>query len=470
MAQSQQIDDLLNKLKIPTGSPEARQAALESHISNMNNTLSDLYGRNVQRVQPKALGTAIMGDVSKLPLIDSAAKKSAQEFVDGQLKGVKNTNDLWAIIKQIDANKIKWGGSPSAKLVDREAVARAIRGNIRDVLNKKLPGVANTNSLYHDAVNANELLKGISTNSGGGLFGTIKGLGPVKALESKAGSAIEKTGKLTAGTGGPASKVIEQAKFQAPPNLAEALSGLGAQPAQTASDITVPSSLPGADQSGQGQGPYYDPTDPFGQGSQLTDAYAAASQPDQSQSGSTYSEQNLVADISRDPKHMAQYLDLFKTLSSIEAAKAKTGGGNIGKVSSQNFSNAQSGYSALQSLSDLYKTDPGVIQRAGTPGRGLPLVGGLIANKANTTQMDALAANVADKYIRLTTGATANADEIKTLKTQMLPRPGDTPQQAQYKLNQFAQLFQSIMQQAQGQGGGSDLTDVLSQLQTQGAY
>jgi hypothetical protein len=88
----------------------------------------------------------------------------------------------------------------------------------------------------------------------------------------------------------------------------------------------------------------------------------------------------------------------------------------------------------LQSLSDLYKTDPGVIQRAGTPGRGLPLIGGLIANKANTTQMDALAANVADKYIRLTTGATANADEIKTLKTQMLPRPGDTPAQAQYKL------------------------------------
>jgi hypothetical protein len=141
---------------------------------------------------PKSLGAAIMGDVSKLPLIDSAAKKSAQEFVDGQLKGVKNTNDLWAIIKQIDANKIKWGGSPSAKLVDREAVARAIRGNIRDVLNKKLPGVANTNSLYHDAVNANELLKGISTNSGGGLFGTIKGLGPVKALESKAGGSYRK--------------------------------------------------------------------------------------------------------------------------------------------------------------------------------------------------------------------------------------------------------------------------------------
>jgi hypothetical protein len=391
--------------------------------------------------------------------------------VDGQLKGVKNTNDLWAIIKQIDANKIKWGGSPSAKLVDREAVARAIRSNIRDVLNKKLPGVANTNSLYHDAVNANELLKGVSSDSSGGLFSKITSLSPVKGAEAKVGAGMQKAGKLSAGTGGTISKVTNQAKFQAPANLAEALSGLTVANTPNDQSITVPGSMPGAaDQSG-GQGPYYDPTDPFGQGSQLTDAYSAATSPEQSQSGSTYSEENLISDISRDPKHMSDYLNLFKTLATLDAQKSKAAGGNIGKVSSQNFSNAQSGYSALQALSQLYQTDPGVIQRAGTPGRGLPLVGGFIANKSNTTQMDALAANVADKYIRLTTGATANADEIKTLKTQMLPRPGDTPEQAQYKLNQFASLFQSILQQAQGQGtSGGDLTDILSQLQTQGAY
>jgi hypothetical protein len=75
MAQSQKVDNLLTKLKIPAGSPEFRQAQLEGHIANMNSTLSDLYGRNVQRVQPKSLGAAIMGDVSKLPLIDNAAKK-----------------------------------------------------------------------------------------------------------------------------------------------------------------------------------------------------------------------------------------------------------------------------------------------------------------------------------------------------------------------------------------------------------
>lgn len=188
-------------------------------------------------------------------------------------------------------------------------------------------------------------------------------------------------------------------------------------------------------------------------------------QPEQSM----YGEANLMADIQRDPKHQADYISLFKTISALDAAKAKKTGLNVGKVSSQNYSNAQSGYSALQALSDLYQSDPGVITRSGTPGRTLPLVGGYIANKSGTTRMDALAANVADKYIRLTTGATANADEIKNMKTQMLPRPGDTPQQAQYKLRQFASLFQSILGQAQGQDSGG-LDDALMQLQNQGAY
>jgi hypothetical protein len=460
--ESANVEKALSNLGVGASSPEKMASALRNRITNLEGQLGGQYASADARLSNSELSAL------KKRITERVSKEVGEpdsKFVANRLSELgkaKSTTGVWGFNKNL-SNFTNYGSNTEGKLVDREAAARIMKDESRKFLNAKVPGVKATNDLYHGARTAEQLaLNNAADLKSGGITGKLLNLSPVRATEAKVGSTLEKIGKASAGTGGNLSKVTNQAKLQAPASLTRALSGLGQPPAGDVSAPAPQSAFQPPDSPS-----LYNPNDPFGAGSQLVNAYSAQGQSAQPQE-SAYGEQNLMADIQRDPKHTADYLNLYKTLSSLSAQQSKANGNNIGKVSSQNFTNAQSGYSALQALGQLYQTDPGVIQRSGTPGRGLPIIGGLVANKAGTTQMDALAANVADKYIRLTTGATANADEIKTLKTQMLPRPGDSPAQAQYKLQQFASLFQSILQQAQQPSSSSGLGDALSQLQ--GAY
>jgi hypothetical protein len=211
--------------------------------------------------------------------------------------------------------------------------------------------------------------------------------------------------------------------------------------------------------SAQQQGDTWDPNDP------------TAANPPFQYSSTQLTNAALQALAAGDTAAYKQYADAASMVQGFEqdqakAAKDAGGGGlNVTKVTSQNYSNAESGYSALQQIQQLIGSDPGVINRTAIPGKGLPIVGGVIANKAGTTNYDTLAYNVADKYIRLTTGATANADEVKKLVNQGLPRAGDTPEQAQFKLRQFAGLFESILGQAQQSGGSDPFEELMQQMQ-----
>lgn len=448
-SQSDQIAATLKKLGIKATSPENAQRKVETNLGSLNNILSSSYAKNnvnLTRSEMTALKKRISEEVASTGGGTATANKYAQEQLT-RLGKVKNTQGLWEFSKELTRNSTKFGVSGDSKLAANEVAARITRNGIKDFLNAKTPGLATNNNLYHEVSNANELLKNASADiKGGGLVGKISTLSPVRAAEAKLGSGLEKVGKISAGTGGALTKVTNQAKFQAPANLASALSGTQ-QPSQ---DLSQSPDVADTSQY---------PSTTFDQSS---------GNPGAQQSQSPYPLAAALADIQNDPKHISDYINLYKTVDA--ATKSNIPGSNIGKVSSQNFSNAQSGFTALQQLGQLIQSDPTILSRENAPGRGLPLVGGYIANRANTTTYDALAANVADKYIRLTTGATANADEIKNLKSQMLPRPGDSPQQAQIKLQQFASLFQSILSQAQGQNSSSGLSDVLSQLQTQGGY
>lgn len=434
--QSDEVAQTLKTLNIKAGSPEAVQRAIENRLTNLDATLSAQYSKGKIALTPTELNGLKKTITQRIKdEVGSAGDKFARDRL-AVMGTKKDTSSLWQFTKNLKRNHTNFGANTDAKLVDREAVARIIADEVKNFQNVKLPGVAATNSLYHQAKNADTLLKTAAADiKGGSVVGKITTLSPVRSAEAKLGAGLERAGRLSAGTGGPSTRITNQAKLQAPSAL--------------------------LDQSGiqQPSGAEVTPVDPLTAG--LGSTQFGMGQTQQAQTPNPYPLERALADIKRDPKHSSDYLSIYKTVAAAE--KSAKPGNNIGKVSAQNYSNAQSGYSALQQLSQLFQADPGVIQRSGTPGRSLPLVGGVIANRAGTTQMDALAANVADKYIRLTTGATANADEIKNLKTQMLPRPGDTPSQAQYKLKQFASLFESILQQAQGQDSNGSLIDALTQ-------
>lgn len=130
------------------------------------------------------------------------------------------------------------------------------------------------------------------------------------------------------------------------------------------------------------------------------------------------------------------------------------GGGaiDIGKVSAKDFSNALAGSQALGQLEQLIAQDPGAVNRTAVPGGSLPGIGGIIRNQAGVAEYDALGYNIADALLRLRTGAQANESEIRGLQTQLMPRPGDSPQVVQLKLQQLRQNFDTILMAAQ-QGG-----------------
>lgn len=171
-----------------------------------------------------------------------------------------------------------------------------------------------------------------------------------------------------------------------------------------------------------------------------------------------------------DSKSSDQFIQLANLAAQQEAAMAKAqkasqgGGMNVTKVTAQQYGLAQSGASALQSLKGLLQEDPSVLNRAATPGRSLPIVGGFISNAAGTGDFDAIGYNIADSILRLRTGATANESEVRKLQAQIIPRAGDSAQTVQTKIRQIEEIFGGVLNLAQNSGLESDFPDQLAEL------
>lgn len=156
----------------------------------------------------------------------------------------------------------------------------------------------------------------------------------------------------------------------------------------------------------------------------------------------------------------------------LDQQKATATGNNTTKITGQQAGLAQNGVEALQQLKDLIQSNPNVVSHTAIPGRGLPGIGGYIAHNAGTTNYDAIGYNIADNYLRLKTGAQANASEIKDVQSKLMPRAGDDADQISNKLNLINNYFNTILGMADQSGTGSDTSDLmqqLQQLQSQGA-
>lgn len=164
----------------------------------------------------------------------------------------------------------------------------------------------------------------------------------------------------------------------------------------------------------------------------------------QQQGSAPYSQENMLADIQRDPKHMSDYMALYKQLNPPPSASASQS--PYGKPTAQSFSMANSGLQAIGQIRQMLQTDPGLINRGSTPGQNLPIFGGLIQKGQGITQYESAISNALDSLARARTGAAMPASEKQFYTANFLPRAGDTSKDAEFKLQQLEQAFAPFVQ------------------------
>lgn len=162
--------------------------------------------------------------------------------------------------------------------------------------------------------------------------------------------------------------------------------------------------------------------------------------------------------LAGDTKAFDSYAQLYKLMQASQPQQTSTG---LTRPTTQQYSMAQSGLSALSQLADLIRKDPSVISRSAIPGQNLPAIGGLISNAAGTGDYHALANNIIDAIARARTGAAMTKSE-EAFYRRMLPQPGDNPQTVQTKLAQLQQAFEPFIPQT-GQSVGTSLMDLVAQ-------
>jgi len=452
---------------IPAGSPEAMQRALEPKLTNLTQQLTNKYAAN--NVQLKAneiskLSSSILKKVSTQGGLDEGATRYAQEQV-ARLTSAKDINGLWNFTKQLEGVSTSLGKGSTAATTNKNAVIDIIRGEIRPILNTKVPGVANDNALYSSARNANELLKKAAKNqTGGGLVSRVSTSQPVKAAETILGSKVESVGRALAGTGGPVTKVTNQMIRQAPASLGRAIYGATQTPEAPVEQDT--GMQPGMDQGMAPNGEIYPNETPWlengtsGPMDQRMGGMMGGMQQPQ-----VYSQQAVMADIQRDPKNASTYLKLYETFTPKQPTS------NIGKTSAAQYNLAQQGTNALTQLAGIIQRDPGVVSKSGIPGKSLPLVGGYVQRAAGTTEFDTLGYAAVSSLLRAQSGAAVPDSEVRAYMKAYLPRPGDSKEAIDRKLNTLAYGFQTVMQgggQQANQYAPQDLQSAL--MQTQGGF
>lgn len=203
--ESQNLVGTLKTLKVPLGSPESTQAALESKLGTLGNALQTAYQKAstvipVSQSDVQNLATGILQKVSTMGGLTDADKNYALQQAQTLVNNGGDLNQLWNFTKDIES-RINFGRNAASAEPGTEMVNNTIKGDVRDFLNSKVPGAADLNNTYSNASAANTLLKTASTNSKGGLAQRAFSLSPVKALLTKSGQVIENTGKALSGTG-----------------------------------------------------------------------------------------------------------------------------------------------------------------------------------------------------------------------------------------------------------------------------
>jgi hypothetical protein len=400
---------------------------ISDHFTGNNTPLSKTDVNNIARDYVKSIGTS-----------DPRVVKEANVIANDLKNSVTDTKGLWEFRKGLDSR------IPDSKMAAGDNVLsnqlKAVKAG-RQFLADKL-GAVDGMQQYHDLSEIKPFISAEAkrlNNPGGGLIGRVAASGPVQKAEGSLGKATEHLGNALGGGESPTAGLTPGAiaSRTVPIGAAQALAQ--SSPAQNA-----------ATQSPQTTGLSPD----------LTAALLNAQQ--QPTNNSPYSQDNLMADIQRDPKHASDYISTYSALDKIFNPQPSSS--STIKPTSQQYGLAQGGMNSLQQLAQLISNNPSIVERNATPGQGLPLVGSLITNAAGAGDYHALSDNVLQSLIHLETGATATPEEVKAAKGQ-LPQPGDSAQLQQQKIQNLMTLFQPYIQgnsgNAANSGSSSDLINAL---------
>lgn len=143
-------------------------------------------------------------------------------------------------------------------------------------------------------------------------------------------------------------------------------------------------------------------------------------------------------------------LDKIQEVATLLGPQSESAGLNVTKPTQEDYTNAVTGMEALQQLFSLIETDPGIVQRTRTPGRGINTlgIGSEIRKRSGTAEFDTLGFQAVENLLRIQTGAAAPEQEVRRYMSQYLPQASDSEQTRNLKLQRMASFFQNVLKLA----------------------
>lgn len=167
--------------------------------------------------------------------------------------------------------------------------------------------------------------------------------------------------------------------------------------------------------------------------------------------------QMVLALQAGDTKGFGNLKDIYEMIGEYNEASASagTGSGKPETVEGQKaYNNAMAGMKAISDIEAILAEDSSMPWKAALPGGALTdsLLG---ASKYETALRSAM-----DSMARLRTGAAMTETEVKNFRA-MLPKAGDSPDTVQYKLNNFREYFNEVLNQPAGGTAPSSLEEAM---------
>ncbi len=418
----------------------------------------------ISRVQTKITGgpngTGIPGYIPG----DNANSKFAISLAN-QFSTIKDAKGLLAFKRALDEQAINYGRNSSAPDPIKEQIAKAFRKEVNDEFGKLVPEAKAASKSYSKLHDANEFLKqggkdlsDSSTKAAGGIIGRVLTSDTAGALKSKGGRGMQTLGKALGAKTGTAEQAVTQA---VPPRstASQLLNDLTS--ARTVGGAGVQQALPRAVGASLGVGAQSElppeqaaPTEDQ-MASMFVDGNTPIPEATATAPESPYSQESMLSDIQRDPKHADTYLSLYKQLNPEGDTKK-----GLNSTASGVIADTKTGLAALQQLS-------GKIEGSNANNPGIGQLRGMNPFDTNAQSLKA-DINTARQIVgkALEGGVLRKEDEVKY--KSILPTNGDTDQVAQYKIKELINLISGRLNEYQsnisgGTGGGEVDTSGLVQ-------
>lgn len=484
---SERIGQTLQNEGINGATAKDKVAQIDDRLKQYNTTRNALYNTHnvaLGEDDKTALSQAVDQNLAKISSgTDPSVQKAAALFTNEAL----NQGDLKGLAKyktSLDKNIMNYNRNPASAEPGVQRAAETVRQPIAQLLQSKIPGLAEVDKPYTDLKAAKEASLGaaaktanISTGAGG-LFGRILGGETAEKVKGTAAKAAVKAGTALGGKGAVeiAPKVTEAAPEVATqaatnPTLMDSLGKLTGQAKSVATlpirMLGTPAVSPGktagavlgqlagralpniAQNVNQAQQPA--PTD-TALPPATTDTTASS---DTSGSDSPYPQENMLYDIERDPKNASTYEALYKLLDTDTQTTAEQ---------NQNLA-ATNALAGLQTYSDT-------VAKAGGSKSGI--IGGLenLGVKAHLVQGSTAAAVqdiksqkylLATQIVKALTGS-SRQPSVEALQPYLdaLPDVSDTPDEAKQKMSSISTYLNSVLNNTAKSSSSSDSTDLSS--------